>query len=706
MFGISLAESTVFQDRYLILRKLGEGGMGSIYLAEQTDVTRQVALKLLHPSLIANDEFRKRFIRECANLSKLSNEHIITFYNAAISDEGQPYAAFEYLTGITLRKALQDAGSLSVPRAIRIIRQICVAVDAAHQVGIIHRDLKPENIMLTDKPEADWVKVLDFGLSKESITDERESQRLTLTGDLVGTADYMSPEQCAGRKADARTDYYAIGCIAYECLAGKTLFTADNAMQLIHRHATESATDTVNQLSKGCPPTLLQLMNALLEKNPDKRPQTFAEIMSALAQSEDEIKAGIGSSEKLTVSRTRKNNKIAYLFLLGTIAIIGIVATLGVISNQHKQQSKSVALEESKQLDQQLQTSRAAPRLAELIDEAKLSVKDGNYNAAIAACEKCLEITKNNPALVEWRVKALIILTQSIVTGQLGDAEPYLNETARILRSEAFLKNTSMSDSRKAKRKLDYFLNATIIYSQKRKQARCIAAAEEFKKLYHQTGDDALQAYLSVLLSESLAYRELRNYEKSLEIDKETIKMADRAGGTASNIISGAYGSLIANCILMERPHKDVQNFAKKYAEVFSESFDTNRFKLNAAQQALNTCERLHSAPSYFVDGSAIIKASWEALRSSTDTPSGYRTQALEYYLLLKQAENSKLKKAELTALVRDFIDIVSQPREHDPRRTAFDGSKSSVKKLLEQLALKAGDSSLVKTINLASEHE
>ncbi|MBX9569267.1 MAG: serine/threonine protein kinase [Candidatus Obscuribacterales bacterium] len=701
MSGISLSESTVFQGRYLILRKLGEGGMGSIYLAEQTDADRKIALKLLHPSLVENDEFKKRFIRECSNLSKLSNEHIITFYNAAVSDDGQPYAAFEYLCGITLRKACQDGGKLEMQRTVKILRQICSAIQAAHNAGIIHRDLKPENIMLLDKPEPDWVKVLDFGLSKESITDKRDAQQLTLTGDLVGTADYMSPEQCEGRKADTRSDFYALGCIAYECIAGKKLFEATNAMQLIHQHASQSAVPAINELSGICPPAMLQLLNELLQKDPDKRPQSIPKILEELQQIEEELRAGIITSQKLSNTQAKGSKKILYAAIACASVAIVAIGILGVISNQQSVQNQATAKKQTKKIGRQLQAAKDSARLADLIDEAKEAIRVGDYKTAADLCKKALQITQEKPSLMEWRLKTLIMLTQSVLTGQLGDAEPYLIETEQLLNSATYA-NAPISDQKKAKRKLDFLMNASVIYSQKGKYDKCLNASAEFKRIFRETKDDELRMLMSVLISESFACKSKGEYQRSIEIDNETLKVAKSVGATASDIMSTVYSSLMTTAVVLKKPHREVQQYSRNYADMFNESFPNNRFKTIMMAQGLSTADLLRANMDYFADGAPILDAIWDAAKSDTEIPLAFRTKALEQFLILNRSKSVKLKKSELTKVANEFLAICAEPQSNQ-QKTIYDASKAESAKLLQDLAKQAGDSSLEQRINLAS---
>lgn len=296
------AKDGIFHHRYLIKRKIGSGGMGSVYEAEQTDAARLVALKLLKVELVSSEEQKERFLREFRALSSLSHKNIMTFYSAAISDEGIPYAVCELLDGKTLASVLAEENQLSWSRTVHIAAQIADAMECAHKNGIIHRDLKPENIILVDTPEKDFVKILDFGLSK--IADEGSQLKLTQTGELIGTVDYMSPEQCQGKHADHRSDIYSLACIIYECLAGQKLFQADSAIGLIHLHANSSINEPLRRITRSAPRSSIELIREMLAKNPDERPQSMSQVLLQLNEARTDSDYSAIDEKRATNSST------------------------------------------------------------------------------------------------------------------------------------------------------------------------------------------------------------------------------------------------------------------------------------------------------------------------------------------------------------------------------------------------------------------
>lgn len=304
--------------------------MGTIYLAEQTDANRLVALKLLHTDLISSEEDRQRFVQEFKMLSKLSDEHIVSFYTASISDEGIPYAACEYLEGQSLKLVINIEGRLSFARTLNIINQIANAMSIAHAQNIVHRDLKPENIMLVEKPEKDWVKVLDFGLSKFSNTEDASAhQKLTQTGALVGTVNYMSPEQCLGRVLDQRSDIYSLGCIAFECLSGEPLFQADTPLGVLHKHLNEDAEHSLRKRQLNCPGQFIPLLQKSLKKSPEERFQSMDELIAELSD-----KALL--AESIPTNKRMQRSLVIAASLLLSITIPIIISSFIVQSKKQK----------------------------------------------------------------------------------------------------------------------------------------------------------------------------------------------------------------------------------------------------------------------------------------------------------------------------------------------------------------------------------
>ncbi|MEJ7604491.1 MAG: serine/threonine-protein kinase [Kofleriaceae bacterium] len=274
--------------RYLISRKLGEGGMGAVYLATHNVLEKQVALKVLHGEFSRKPDLVERFIQEAKAASRIRHENVIDISDFGSTPEGLVFFAMELLSGHDLHEEVARArlaGQL-LPwvRSKKIFLQICAALVAAHSKGIIHRDLKPENIYLVDfLGEADFVKLLDFGIAKQTEVSEGD-RKLTKTGMLFGTPEYMSPEQARGEHVDARVDVYAMGCILFQLVTGRVPFEADNFMGVLSLHLTQEPPAIPAEFFDmiGAPRELAGVISRALEKDRGVRWQSIDELANAV----------------------------------------------------------------------------------------------------------------------------------------------------------------------------------------------------------------------------------------------------------------------------------------------------------------------------------------------------------------------------------------------------------------------------------------
>jgi serine/threonine-protein kinase len=273
---------TTVDGRYQIDRKIGEGGMGMVYLATHAMIGNRCALKVLRGELSGEGEVAERFIQEARAAAAIGNDHIIQITDFGQLPDGSAYFVMEFLDGKALHDVIEENPQMPVERVLDVVIQCCEALTAAHSSDIVHRDLKPDNIFLVKKGHVtDFVKILDFGIAK--VASGETGKRLTKTGMIFGTPQYMSPEQAAGTGVDARTDIYALGIIMYEMLCGHVPFEADTFMGVLTKHLYEEPIPPRRLVP---PVDVDQNLEAVLlkaiAKKPERRYQSMEDFASDL----------------------------------------------------------------------------------------------------------------------------------------------------------------------------------------------------------------------------------------------------------------------------------------------------------------------------------------------------------------------------------------------------------------------------------------
>jgi serine/threonine protein kinase len=298
---LPLSPGTTVAGKFRILRPLGQGGMGAVYVVEHVITRHERALKLLHPDMAAVPEVVDRFLREASAAGHIGSEHIVETFDAGTLEDGAPYLVMELLRGETLSERLARA-ELPLAELVSILVQACSGIQAAHDAGIVHRDLKPDNLFVTERQGRPFVKILDFGISK---FDPSRSGELSVTreGAALGTPYYMSPEQILGSRAvDHRTDVYALGVVLYECLTRRKPFEAETLPMLtvlIH----EGRYTPISAFRPELPAAFDQVAARAMQRQPEQRFQSTRELAAALGAAAHGSDASKIALEQTALSR-------------------------------------------------------------------------------------------------------------------------------------------------------------------------------------------------------------------------------------------------------------------------------------------------------------------------------------------------------------------------------------------------------------------
>src|SRR6266540_7459807 len=281
--------NTLFDGRYRIVRKLGTGGMANVYLAEDEVLGRRVAIKILNDRHAGDDQFVERFRREAKNAASLSHPNIVSIYDRGEA-EGTYYIAMEYLDGRSLKELIVARGPAPIHLAVDYARQILAALRFAHRHGIVHRDIKPHNVLVDGEGR---LKVTDFGIARAG------ASQMTEVGSIVGTAQYLSPEQARGSGVDQRSDLYSVGVLLYELLTGTVPFTGDTPVEIAMKHLSE-VPERPSRRRAEVPRGLDMVVVRALAKDPDERYQTAEEMDDDLARVEQGLRVSDETAEAAT----------------------------------------------------------------------------------------------------------------------------------------------------------------------------------------------------------------------------------------------------------------------------------------------------------------------------------------------------------------------------------------------------------------------
>jgi predicted Ser/Thr protein kinase len=347
----------VLADRYHILKRIGEGGMGRVYVGEHVKMNRQCAIKVMSPALVNDSESSSRFAREASNAARIIHPNVAAVFDYGESD-GLVYLVMEYVDGEPLSRLLAREAPFAIDRAVDLARQIADALGAAHELGIVHRDLKPDNILVArSKSGKEIVKVVDFGIAKAM--QEGAGEALTRTGLVIGTPEFMSPEQLLGDPVDARSDLYALGCILHLMLTASPVLDAPTREQMVKRRLSEDP-PRVQTIDPGIPDSIDRIVSRLLARAPGDRYGSAAEVRDALGGTHTRRVSGDGrtlgrldtprsaptlvfgaaqpSAPTPVVARRRKTP-----WVLAGLVVLGAAAGSLVLRNARDQEAQRIA---------------------------------------------------------------------------------------------------------------------------------------------------------------------------------------------------------------------------------------------------------------------------------------------------------------------------------------------------------------------------
>jgi serine/threonine protein kinase len=299
---------------YRIEALVGRGGMGAVYRAEEEGLGRKVALKVIAPELAQDERFRERFLRESRIAASLDHPHVIPIYQAG-EEDGVLFLAMRYVEGSDLAKVVAEDGALEPKRAVELLSQIAEALDAAHEKGLVHRDVKPSNVLIAEAAGREHCYLGDFGLTKRT----GSLSGVSVAGEIVGTLEYVAPEQITGDPLDERSDVYSLGCVLYECLTGQSPFPRATDVALLWAHVHEEPTPP-SQARPELPKELDTVLTRALAKEPGRRYRSAGELLAA-------TRSGLGLVT--TTTSPARNSRV----LMGIVAVLAllVVAALAAL---------------------------------------------------------------------------------------------------------------------------------------------------------------------------------------------------------------------------------------------------------------------------------------------------------------------------------------------------------------------------------------
>ncbi|MBX9723120.1 MAG: serine/threonine protein kinase [Candidatus Obscuribacterales bacterium] len=466
----SSVTGAVLPARYETKRVLGQGGMGTVYLAYDKQLGRDVAIKMVDSSNMPNAH--ERFVREAKMLAALDHPNIVKLLSWGHNDEGQSFLVMEYLLGTVLADEIGEGKRLSSSRFQSIFFPILSALSFAHSKGIRHRDIKPSNIFLCNR-QSFCPMLIDFGIARQEDAESAQSAELTKTGQLLGSPTYMSPEQCKGQKADYSSDIFSLACVMYESLIGYPPQQGDTALDIMYKQSSVEHKHLEEIADSAASKRLGKLIDNCLSKDPEQRPQSAAEL---LAQLKDIFRQPIDTDKLFVQNKIEAKAKLglAKLATTSAIAIMALAAlAYGMQCNKSKlksdeliaAESKTHYLQMSKELETQTEdferkrsTEGSAKRAHRLKDKyitfSELQRKLGLLKESLTSLEKAQALTPEIDLEQGWKELVSSDLNQRkaeiyMDSGNLDLAQQFLAEASKLqTRPSKFQANLCLTRAR------------------------------------------------------------------------------------------------------------------------------------------------------------------------------------------------------------------------------------------------------------------
>jgi serine/threonine protein kinase len=560
-----LAPGAIIDNRFEIISRLGTGGMSTVYKSRQLILDRPVALKILHERLVIDEGAVERFHREAQASTLLEHPNIVRVYGFGSTGK-QPYIAEEYLEGVSLAELLKQEKRLSKERALPIFKQILKALAHAHVTGIIHRDLKPSNIVLVGCGSEPLVKLVDFGIAKILPQSGKELEKLTQSGSLPGTIDYMSPEQCLSAPLDPRSDLYSMGCLMYEVLDGKPPLQGMTPYATVAAHLHESPRKS-KFLADDCGRVVLKA----LEKDPGQRPQSAAELEAALDNPAAYMQA------RSVQNKTGKKRVGTWIAGTGTAAA-AVLLSLGIIFVSSKQRSP---------LSQPISRVQASNEAEEHRLEREIAINEHKLNTKGLGLADSLDN-----------------LSRSYLRhGKLAEVEPLLLRSLAIKEKALGREHPSVADTLS---RLVYTYTA----QQKLPAAEALAKRALFirEKAFHPDHPDVADS-LNALAQ---IYTLKSDYPEAERLAKLSLEKRKKQLGADHNDVAASLATL-GNIYFVQHRYSDAESPLKQALSIREKSFALNS---SAVADSLTRLATLYKAQGRDSEAEPLLRRAREIVES------------------------------------------------------------------------------------------